>query len=140
MVDTSVWSFVLRRRTEALSPREKRIADELANLIDEGRARLIGPIRQEILSGIREPSQYSRLREDLAAFEDEPVPSADFEFAAELSNQCRAAGIAGSTVDFLICGAAVRRNWSIFTADRDFQAYAKLLRLKLHSVRDGSSG
>jgi predicted nucleic acid-binding protein len=136
LVDTSVWSLALRRRAEALNLREKRLVAELASLVDEGRARLIGLIRQEILSGIREPAQYSRLRQDLAAFEDEPIPSADFEFAARLSNQCRAAGIAGSTVDFLICAVALRRNWAVFTADRDFQEYAKLLRLKLHSPCD----
>jgi predicted nucleic acid-binding protein len=135
LVETSVWSLVLRRRTEALNPYEKGIAAELASLIDEGRAQLIGPIRQEILSGIREPAQYSRLRADLSGFEDEPLQSPDFEFAAQLSNRCRAAGVAGSPVDFLICAVALKRNWPVFTADRYFLAYAKLLAVKLHSPR-----
>ena len=135
LVDTSVWSLVLRRRTEALNPLKKGIAAELASLIDEGRAQLIGPIRQEILSGIRGPAQYSLLRADLSGFEDEPLQSPDFEFAAQLSNRCRTAGVAGSPVDFLICAVALKRNWPVFTADRDFLAYAKLLAVKLHSPR-----
>lgn len=136
LVDTSVWSLALRRRADVLSPGERRIAAELASLIEEGRVQLIGPVRQEILSGIREPQQYSRLRGVLSSFTDEPIESIDFELAAQLSNRCRARGLAGSPVDFLICAVALKRGWPIFTTDRDFVAYAKHLKMKLHSLRD----
>ena len=49
LVDTSVWSQVLRRGEPENEPRER----ELRELLREGRAVLMGPIRQELLSGIR---------------------------------------------------------------------------------------
>jgi predicted nucleic acid-binding protein len=136
LIDTSVLSLAIRRRPGVLSAREKLIVAELASLIDEGRAQLIGPIRQEILSGVREPQQYVRLREHLSSFADEPLASTDFEAAARLSNQCRTAGIAGTPVDFLICAVALERSWAVFTTDRDFLSYARLLGVKLHAPRE----
>ena len=70
LVDTSVWSLALRRRSRSLSAEEELVRGELAELIREGRAQMIGPMRQEVLSGIRSRSQYERLRQDLRAFED----------------------------------------------------------------------
>lgn len=49
LVDTSVWSLALRRKTIPAN----RFVDELNELIKERRVQMIGPIRQEILSGIR---------------------------------------------------------------------------------------
>jgi len=43
-------------------------------------------------------------------------------------------GVAGSAIDFLICAIALRRNWQIFTTDRDFIRYAEVLALKLYNV------
>ena len=51
LVDTPIWSLALRRRTR--TPDDPATA-ELASLIQDGRAALIGPVRQELLSGIRE--------------------------------------------------------------------------------------
>jgi hypothetical protein len=48
-IDTSVWSLALRRSSRNLNLLEKTIASELAELIHEGRARVIGLIRQELL-------------------------------------------------------------------------------------------
>lgn len=50
LVDTCVWSDALRKvNFKADDP----IVKELKELIREGRVQMIGPIRQEILSGIR---------------------------------------------------------------------------------------
>jgi hypothetical protein len=135
LVDTSVWSLALRRRSRRLSAEEGLVRDELAELIREGRAQMIGPVRQEVLSGIRSPSQYERLRQDLRAFEDPRLGVEDYEEAALASNRCRAAGVSGSAIDFLICAVALRRNWSVFTVDKDFARYARHLRLRLHQPR-----
>jgi len=48
---------------------------------------------------------------------------ADYEIAAEFCNTCRRNGIQGSNTDFLICAAAHRRSYSIFTTDRDFHNF-----------------
>lgn len=127
LVDTSVWSLALRRRAPA-----DQAADELRRLVGQGRVAMIGPIRQEILSGLRDRTAYRRLRDQLRAFADEPLDRDDHERAAEHFNTCRAAGVQGSNTDFLICAVAERRRLSIFTTDADFARYAALLPVKLH--------
>jgi predicted nucleic acid-binding protein len=49
-----------------------------------------------------------------------------------MSNICRAGGIAGSAIDFLICAIAQLRHWEVFTADGDFIRYRKVLPLRLY--------
>ena len=131
-MDTSVWSLVLRRKAHDLSAEEAEIARELTELIEAGRARLTGIVRHELLSGIKTSTQYEKLRLILRAYPDEAVNTDDFEAAAEAHNQCRARGILGSAVDFLICAIAMRRDWAILSTDPDFPQYAKVLPLKLH--------
>ncbi len=111
LVDTSVWSLALRRRAAASRPE----VEELRSLIDEGRVAMIGPIRQELLSGIRTVEAFERLRDHLRPYPDEPLETADFERAAEHFNTCRARGVQGSNTDFLICAVAERRNLPILT-------------------------
>ena len=135
LVDTSVWSLALRRAPKSLNPAEQALRDELAELIREDRALLMGPVRQELLSGFGDDIQFQRLREYLHAFDDVPLETGDYEEAARANNLCRAAGVAGSSVDFLICAVAVARTWPIFTSDRDFIRYAKHLPLQLHRPR-----
>ena len=134
LVDTPVWSLALRRRPEHLGTQEQHLTQALAELIREGRVQIVGPIRQELLSGIREEAQFRKLRDYLRAFQEHPLEMADYEEAAHMNNRCRARGITGSAVDFLICAAAHRRGWSILTSDRDFQNYASVLPLRLHSA------
>jgi len=134
LVDTPVWSLALRRRTEQLSAEEMRLTKALAELIREGRAEMVGPIRQELLSGIREEAQFRKLRDYLRAFQELPLETADYEEAASMNNRCRARGVAGSAVDFLICAVAHRRSWAILTTDRDFENYAKVLPVRLQKI------
>lgn len=133
IVDTCVWSLALRRSANQLSNLEQSLRTELSELIFDGRVQMIGPIRQELLSGIREELYYRRVRDYLRAFEDEPLTQEDFEQAASASNTCRAVGVSGSPSDFLICATAVRHRWSIFTTDQDFDSYARHLPLRLYT-------
>jgi predicted nucleic acid-binding protein len=134
LVDTSVWSLALRRQPEHLNRSQQNLTQVLAELIRQGRAQIIGPIRQELLSGIREQAQFTNIRDDLRAFREPSLGAADYEEAASMNNQCRAHGIAGSAIDFLICAVAYRRGWHVFTTDRDFQNYATVLPLRLFST------
>jgi predicted nucleic acid-binding protein len=131
LVDTSVWSLSLRRRRGRASPQ----AAELAELILEGRASIIGPVRQELLSGIQARQQFELLRERLHEFPDIQLTTSDFELAAEFYNLCRAAGLQGSNTDFLICAVAHRRGQSVFTTDADFQRFARVIPVSLHEPR-----
>ena len=135
LVDTSVWSLALRRSARNLNPKEKAIVAELGELINEGRARLIGLVRQELLSGIRTAEQFERLREALSAFEDETLDTVDYVAAAEYGNACRSRGVSVSLADMLICAVAQARGWTIFTTDPDFDRYAQVLRVTLHTPR-----
>jgi predicted nucleic acid-binding protein len=134
LVDTPVWSLALRRKHADLSPREDRVTQALAEVIRDGRAQLVGVVRQELLSGIREEERFRKLRDYLRAFDDPPLETGDYEQAAQMHNRCRARGIAGSGIDFLICAIASRRNWQIFTTDQDFERYRRVLGLKMYVV------
>jgi predicted nucleic acid-binding protein len=131
LVDTTIWSLALRKRKGNISEIEQGLTALLSELIRENRARLIGPIRQEVLSGIRAPAQYERLREYLRFFPDAPVSTPDYEQAALCSNQCRSRGIAGSEVDFLICAVALARKWQILTTDAVFKRYANAIPIRV---------
>jgi predicted nucleic acid-binding protein len=132
LVDTSVWSLALRRKPGDLNARERKLSIALAELIREGRAQIVGVIRQELLSGIREAERFEKLRNYLRAFDEPLLEIADYEAAAEAHNRCRSRGIAGSAIDFLICAVALRREWQVFTADSDFEAYRKVLAVRLY--------
>jgi len=131
LVDTSVWSLALRRAKPAPSP----IARELAELVREGRVVIVGSIRQELLSGIKDDAQFRILRNHLRAFPDLEAETADFEEAAHFFTQCRSRGIQGSNTDFLMCAIGARRGLAIFTTDADFQRFGRMLPVKLHQPR-----
>lgn len=133
LVDTSIWSLALRHRRHGLTASDQAMIRALADLVGYGRAQLIGPVRQEVLSGIREQAQFVRLRDALRLYEETALVTSDFEEAARMSNECRRRGITGSPVDFLLCAVADRHQWKIFTTDRDFDHYSRVLGLALFS-------
>src|SRR5271157_1930364 len=103
LVDTPVWSLALRRKAEHLSPGERQLTETLAELVREGRVQLLGPVRQELLSGIREEAQFRKLRDYLRGHPDHPFEARNCEDAAHLNNRWRAHGIPGSAIDYLTC-------------------------------------
>jgi len=135
LVDTSVWSLALRRKNESLGTNERLLVAELSELIREGRARVIGLVRQELLAGIKTTEQYEKLRLHLRSFPDQVVDTTDYEEAAKAGNRCRAKGVVVSIVDVLLCAVAIKRQWAIFTTDPDFSNYAKVLPLHIHALR-----
>ncbi|MGE5056093.1 MAG: PIN domain-containing protein [Acidobacteriota bacterium] len=134
LVDTSIWSLSLRRRAVDLSPDELQLTRSLYELVRQGRVQLLGSIRQEVLCGIREESQFRRIRDHLHDFPDAETVIEDFEEAARGSNLCRQVGVATSPVDMLMCALALRHDWEIFTTDRDFVPYRNVLRIRLFAV------
>jgi hypothetical protein len=106
----------------------------MARLVNYGLVEMIGPIRQELLSGIRERSQFEAVRDQLGKFPDLEITTADYEEAASYYNRCRSKGIQGSSTDYLICAVAVRHDLLIFTSDRDFIRYKKLIPIRLFAI------
>ncbi len=129
LVDTSIWSLALRKKEYTI--KEKAIIKYLAELIRKGLVMMIGPIRQEVLSGISDFTKFQLLRNNLAAFSDFEISTDDYETAAEYFNLCRSKGIQWSHTDFLICSIAKNNNFSIFTLDKDFELYQKYIDIDL---------
>jgi predicted nucleic acid-binding protein len=134
LVDTPIWSLALRRKRRGLTASDQVLIRALADLVGYGRAQLIGPVRQEVLSGIREQGQFVRLREVLRLYEETTLVVDDFEEAARMNNECKRRGITGSPVDFLLCAVAEHHQWQIFTTDHDFDHYRRILGLTLFSI------
>lgn len=125
LVDTCVWSLALRRSERHININESQTLKLFKEIILEGRARMLGVVRQELLSGIRHKAQFDATVTATRNFDDVLLEIEDYEEAASMANVCQSAGIAGSTIDFLICAIAARRNWAVFTTDKDFTRYKK---------------
>jgi predicted nucleic acid-binding protein len=130
LVDTSVWSLALGKSPK--TDEEKRVVSELSEIIREMRVIMIGPIRQELLSGISDGGKFEVPKEKLRAFEDKELTTEHFELAAAFCNKCRKAGVQGSHTDFLICAFSAVGGYEIFTLDRDFDPYAKHIEIMRH--------
>ncbi|SRR5258708_7891822 len=129
LADTPVWSAAFRRSEGQASA----LRAELEWLVAHGAVALMGPVRQELLSGIKERAQFEEVRAALRNFPDIALQTEDFETAAEYYNLCRGKGVQGSLTDFLICAGAARRGLEIFTTDVDFQHYRKHLPIALYA-------
>lgn len=133
LVDTSIWSLAFRRKNP--TTKENIMVSELKELVKNLQVVLIGPVRQELLSGIADDSQYEKLKKRLAIFEDLPIYTEDYERAAHFYNICRTKGVQGSHIDFLICSVAANHKLPIFTLDQDFDTYAAHLPISIYRGR-----
>lgn len=135
IVDTCIWSVALRHNKRRLNADLQLHSTELIDLINETRVCMIGPVRQELLSGIKESIQFERLREKLSAFPDTVIITEDFENAAGFFNTARSKGVQGSNTDFLICAVSIRLHYSIYTIDKDFELLSSVLPVSLYHPR-----
>lgn len=133
LIDTSVWSLALRKQKLGLE--NTQIRDTLSELINDLRIVLIGPIRQEILSGISDNNKFEELREKLSVYEDHSIKTTDYETAAHFYNLCRKNGVQGSHIDFLICAVSYNNDFPIFTLDKDFNNYKKYIPIDLFGTK-----
>ena len=118
VVDTSVWSLVLRRpRVDEADPfvRSFRAHLEAGNGIF-----LIGNILQELLDGVRAPKDFDRLLRFLDPFQLLPLERETYVGAADLRQRCRTKGVQAGAIDCLIAAACVQYGFPLLTADRDF--------------------
>jgi len=131
LIDTPIWSLAFRKKNIS----DNNITIEcLINLIRNGRVAIIGPIRQEVLSGISDRNKFNEIKDKMSIFPDYDIQTSDYEFAVECSNECRRNGIQGSHTDFLICAIAIRNGWEIFTEDHDFSEYGKYIPIKIYNI------
>ncbi|MGJ8641597.1 MAG: PIN domain nuclease [Opitutaceae bacterium] len=130
IVDTDVWSEAFRKKGDSTD-----YVKELVSLVEEGRVQLIGPIRQEILCGIRCSERFAQISKRLNAFPDRSIDSSIYVIAAQFFDLCRSHGIQGSNTDFLICACSVKWAMPILSKDKDYLGYKELLPIELLSPR-----
>jgi predicted nucleic acid-binding protein len=117
LVDTSAWSEALRRDRPSVGPE----VETLRGAVERGDACLLGVILQELLQGFPNPDRTRRLLEYLSPFPMLALHRADYVYAAEIRNKCRAKGITVSTIDAQIAAAAINHRCALLTLDQDFE-------------------
>lgn len=129
LVDTCAWSLLLRRRNKTtLKDDEKIMVASVEEAIRDGQVVIIGPIRQEVLSGIKDTAQFEKLRAALRSFQDEQITTLHYEDAAHIFNTCMGHGVQCGAVDILICAVAARLHCTILTSDRGIMRCIEVLR------------
>lgn len=123
VVDTSVWSLVLRRpRVDETHPLVRAFRAHVE--ADDG-IFLIGNILQELLDGLRSARDFRRLQTLLEPFPLLPLERSTYVAAAELRQRCRTKGVQSSSIDCLIAAACIEHEFPLLTGDRDFAHIAR---------------
>ena len=128
LVDSDVWSEFYRKRTGEPSAQ----VQQLRALIVGRQIAMLGAIRQEVLSGWRDPHQFEQVRDLMRAFPNQPLTEQEYERAAEYFNTCRSNGVQGSNTDFLICACSAAWDIPVLTRDQDYQRYAEHVPVRLY--------
>lgn len=130
LVDSDVWSEAFRRKGK-----KSAYVEELKRLILLDEVVMIGSIRQEILSGIREGKRFDEIRELLKPFRSEKIDDSIYELGASFFNLCRRKGIQGSHTDFLMCACSVAWKTKILSKDKEFRHYSRYLPIDLIELK-----
>jgi predicted nucleic acid-binding protein len=128
LVDTSVWSLALRRKTPSIQP-EVILLQKIIG--EEHQVFLTGVILMEILQGFRERHQFEKIHGYLDAFPMLDLNRDGYAKAALLQVKCRKQGVQSATVDSLIAQTAMEHECHLLTADQDFTHIARCCELKL---------
>lgn len=127
-VDTSVWSLAFRRDTPPETPQTAL----LAKALDAGETIVTtGLVLQELLQGFEGARNRRALLDRFAEIPFIAPEREDYVAAADLKTQCRKAGVQIGTIDALLAQLCLRHDLAMLTADKDFNAIAKLTRLRL---------
>jgi predicted nucleic acid-binding protein len=123
VVDTSVWSLVLRR--PRVDDSDIHVQTFRAHLESNNRLFLIGNILQELLDGLRSTKQFDRLIQLLEPFPLLELDRSTYIAAARLRTTCRTKGVLAGPIDFLIAAACCQYGYPLLTSDQDFSRIAK---------------
>lgn len=127
LVDTSVW-------IDALNGRRTSQVNMFEVLIDMGARIVVCPvIVQEILQGIKDDVQYSKVKENISGFEILAIDAMDGAYgAAELYRAIRKKGITiRKSNDCLIAYYAISHKATLLHSDEDFNKIAEYSDLKV---------
>ncbi len=113
LIDSSVWVTYLRPGPDP------RIVKEVRGALDAGEAAVATPILVEVLSGIRDPREYSIREADFRALPQVEVDGEAGYIAARIGKGLAEVGKTGKTVDLLLAGAAIRAGAELWSLPHD---------------------
>jgi hypothetical protein len=132
LVDTSIWSLVLRR--PVVDPQARGVRTLYGCLGRGDHPHVVGAIIQELLSGIRSEEQFGAVSDGLAAL-PLVVPNREtYSDAARLYNACQRKGVQAGQTDCLIAVACIENDLPLLTVDDDFSRIARCCALRLLPV------
>jgi predicted nucleic acid-binding protein len=121
IVDTSVWSLVLRRKR---APQDNPSFLAFGEHVERGDGlMLLGEILQEV------PATFLRLEREMAPFPLLELDRGTYVSAARLTNRCHRTGFQPGAVDALIATACIEYDFPLLTADAHFLEIAKRCQL-----------
>jgi predicted nucleic acid-binding protein len=124
LVDTSIWVEVFRKSSRF----------RLDQVVDFEEVVTCLPVIQEVLQGFRDEEAYQLARDAMNALPivESPLTSAVFDDAVGLYRGARRAGVTiRSGVDCLIAACAIRHSLEVLHKDRDYDALARVSRLRI---------
>lgn len=127
VVDTSVWIDLLNGNGTAK-------ANLLAQALDNGDLVVLpGLVLTEVLQGLENETEASRVAELMSAFQEPPeLKTEDYRRAAALYRACRARGTTPrSTIDCLLAQTCLNLDLPILASDRDFEVIAQVAPLRI---------
>lgn len=129
LIDSSVWITYLRPGPDP------RIVKEVRRALAAGEAAVATPILVEVLSGIRDPHEYSVREADFRALPHVEVDGEAGYIAARIGKELAEIGKTGKTVDLLLVGSAIRAGAELWSRPddhyRDVQALLKRGKVKV---------
>lgn len=137
LVDTSVWSLLLRRDSPPDLPEVSALRGALGG--DEMVA-TTGIVVQELLHGFVSASAQTAIEETFGALEYLAPTFDDHVEAARIRNRLRSSGLQLGAIDALIAQLAVAGSHTLLTTDKDFHLAAGHVALRVwQAAPDGSS-
>ena len=126
LVDTSAWIEFLRRTGSSAHLEVRRV-------IRNETASTCGAVMMEVLAGANDEDHAESLQMLFDDVEKHHVDFGHFEEAAAIHRYCRSRGVTvRSMVDCVIAAVALRENHELLHNDRDFNAIASVLPLRIH--------
>jgi predicted nucleic acid-binding protein len=133
LLETSILAFAFGQKTYRKT--EPKAVDDLRQMIaDDWPLAIPGVVLQELLAGVLEESQFSRLQRILAAFPTVTATRETHVSAAKIAVACRRVGVRCSTVECLIAALATDSASLLFTLDRNFSKIAPQCGLRLYEA------
>ena len=128
LVDTSVWSLVLRRDVPAEVPE----AVYLRTAIGRGDSIVTtGIVLQEILQGVTSAKMRTTIQDRFTALPFLVPDRTDHVHAADLHGAARRTGIQVGTVDALLAALCLKHNLTMLSTDADFKNLRKVAPLAI---------